>query len=96
MHVLREIIEIGTRSVRGRPTRHAGMRTSTQRNDTSGGETSMDEIAAGPVELLDTVVGQWQLLGQYQSKATKQSRCASRRTRLATLRRLNFGIKCFT
>jgi hypothetical protein len=40
------------------------MRASTKRNGTGCGKTSVDKIATGPVGLLDTVVGQWLVLGQ--------------------------------
>jgi hypothetical protein len=64
MHALSKIVEIGSRSGSGVATWQVSMRTSAQRNDTSGGDASVDEIAAGPVGLLGTVVGQWLLLGQ--------------------------------
>ena len=63
MHALSKIVEIGSRSDRVVAIRPAGMRTGTQRNDTSGGETSMHKIAAGPVRLVNTVARQWLILG---------------------------------
>jgi hypothetical protein len=65
------------------------MRASTKRNGTGCGKTSVDKIATGPVGLLDTVVGQWLVLGQkalYQFEVTTEPRFASRRTQLATSR----------
>jgi hypothetical protein len=64
MQALTKIVEIGSRSDRGRTTRHAGMRAGTKRDGTGRGKTSVDKIATGPVGLVDTVVGQWLALGQ--------------------------------
>src|SRR5260221_5525065 len=60
-----------SRSSRGRATGHAGIGTSNEPNGTSGSETGVDKIAAGPVGLFDTVSGQCLVLGLKRHSNTK-------------------------